>query len=159
MLPPNSGNTNSDLLSDTVKGSFPDGRHDLEMHGRWENFFILGSKFVDAEKVRTSRRRLQLRKWIWSVSASFILWWLFFIPLYHRRFRNVHRKSKRRYVFKLILFSLDVISPSIRPWKYDWVLDGRLPVRKVAVITAVESAIGWILLGLGSAIAVAWLIA
>ena len=37
--------------------------------------------------------------------------------------------------------------------------NGGLPVRRVAVITAVGSAIGWILLGLASAIAVAWLTA
>ena len=100
-----------------------------------------------------------MRVWVWTVAGSFGIGWVLFTPLYYWRFRKDRRSSTLHHIGKLLLFSLDVISPSIRPWKYDWDEDGGLAVRQVAVFTAVESAIGWILLALGSAIAVAWLTA
>lgn len=159
MWPPNSGIIFSDLSWNQVKGTFPSGEDTIDMHGRWENFFTLSNKASDAEQVRTSRRRFQLRFWVWTVAGSFVGWWLLFTLVYYWCFRKYRRGSRPHHSGKLLLFSLDVISPSIRPWKYDWGQDGRLPVRRVVAITAVESAIGWILLGLGSAIAVAWLTA
>ena len=36
---------------------------------------------------------------------------------------------------------------------------GRLWVREVAALTAIEAALGWLILALGSALMVAWLLA
>ena len=157
--PPDSGRIRTDLTWNRVKGTSPGGENTIDMHGRWENFFTFSNKAADAEQVRTSRRRFQLRFWVRTVAGSFGIWWVLFTPIYYWRFRTDRRSSTLHHIGKLLLFSLDVISPSIRPWKFDWDMDGGLPVRRVAIITAVESAIGWILLGLGSAIAVAWLTA
>lgn len=61
-------------------------------------------------------------------------------------------------VAKMLLFSLDVLSPGIGPWKYGWTKHGGLAVERVAALTAIQAALGWVLLALGSASFVAWII-
>lgn len=157
--PPISNPISTELTWNDVKDSFPHEGDVVEMHLRWVNIFTIANKFLDVEQARTSQRRFQLSKLLLSVGAGFGGSWFVFIFMYYRGFGRVYRRSELRYTLKLAAFSLDVISPSIRPWKYDWDRDGGLPVRRVAIMTAFESAIGWILLALGSAVTVAWLTA
>ena len=140
MWPPASGLISTNLTWNQVKGTFPEGENLVDMYARWENFFTLANKASEARKVRTAQRRYELRFWVWSVAAGLGGSWLLFAILYCWRFKRYRRWSILRHIWKMLLCSLDVISPSIRPWKYDWDRDGGLDVRRVAVITAVERA-------------------
>ena len=163
-LPPKANVIRSYLTWDRVKDTFPRpgilfATDKTDVYGAWENFFASAGNHVDARKIRTIIQRQELQIWIEVIAGSFAGWSLLFAPLYYWRFRRDRRSPVPHHAGKVLLFSLDVISPSIRPWKFDWTKDGGLPVHQVVVFTAVESAIGWILLGLGSAVAVAYMVA
>ena len=125
----------------------------------WEDVFTKSGHPVDARSARKYVNRSELSDLIFALVFSFINLMLIFPAMFYIRFRKERKVSRKRFFGKIMLFSLDIITPGIRLYRYDWEKEGNIPVSKVVVLTAIESAIGWILLALGSAIAVAWLLA
>jgi len=160
--PPHRVGGSIDLQWRDVKDTMP-SEYKTEVYSAWENLFSTGGQFSSARQVRTAMTRYELRFFIYGLATSFSAVLIIFTGLYCWYFRRTRLRSWYHFIFigKTLLFSLDVLTPGIGPWKYDWKWQHRdgTPVRSNAVLTAIESAIGWILLATGSALAVAWLIA
>ena len=172
--PPHRVGRGTNLEWDQVAHTLPRGQNLADLYGAWENFFASGGQFSEASKVRTARQHDVLRPIIRGVFVSFLILAPLFAGFYYLYFRHVSTSStparatpitKGRAFFrevkfggKVLLFSLDVLLPGLGPLKYDWRVHGKLPVERVAVLTALESVFGWLLLALTSALIVAWLI-
>ena len=146
----------TDLTWNSVRDTLPE--KSLTFYGAWENLFNSGGNYVEASQVRTERRRSELRPVLYSLIISFPALVLLFAGMYYPFFRHGRRSPRHLHAAKALLFSLDVVSPGVGPWKYDWKEHGGLPVERVAVLSAAESALGWLLLVLISAVIVAWVI-
>ena len=149
----------ADLIWGAVKDSIPKVADRGDIYGAWENFFNGGGLYASATEVRTARRRDEMRPFLWGLVISLLLVPSAFAVGYYYNFRRTFRHSWGRHIVKTLLFSLDVVPPGIGPWKYDWSVRGGLPVHQVAALTAIEAAIGWLILALGSAVMVAWQLA
>ena len=127
--------------------------------GAWETFFVSGGRYDSAGEVRTLRRRDEIRPLIISLPTAFVGALLGFAAVYSIPLGVGRRGSRAKHLGKLVLFSLDVITPGIGPWRHDWGGNETFPVERAAVLSAAESAIGWVILALSSAVFVAWMVA
>ena len=158
--PPHRVGRGTDLEWDDVDHTLPPEEKRADMYGAWENFFASGGQFDEASKLRTLRRHYSLRPLLYGVVVSFPLIVFLFAGMYYPFFRPARRSSRPVHIVKVLLFSLDVLSPGLGPWKYDWKdkEHGGLPLDRVVALTATESVFGWLLLALTSALIAAWLI-
>ena len=154
--PPHRVGRATDLTWSQVARTLPAQEKLADMYGAWENFFASGGQFDEASELRTLRRRYSLRRLLWFVGGTFPLLVFLFAGIYYPLFRRA--RATPAHLAKVLLFSLDVLLPGLGPLRYDWKDQGGLPVEKVAVLTAAESAFGWLLLALTSALIAAWLI-
>ena len=157
---------NWDQIKDTIPAT-----EKLDLMGQWENLFASGGLHSQASEVRTARRHDQLKP-IWvSLSISFgstvALFWLLYSGYWWYFQRNESptpqpQSTWRRalWLAKVFLFSLDVNTPGISAWKYDWQTRGGLGLDRgpVPILTAVQGLFGWVTFGLGAAVMVAFVI-
>jgi uncharacterized protein YjbI with pentapeptide repeats len=144
------------LFWDQVKHTIPSGWA-VESYTAWENLFLAEGDFGEARRVRRASLRHELNVWILSWFAISLSVLFAFTLTYLKRFQYFSRHSWRQNFGKVLLFSLDVMTPGIGAYKYKW--EKSIPVEDVVVLTAFESALGWIILGVGAALGVTWLTA
>lgn len=158
MWPPSTVGGGTDLVWDYVKHTIPN-QDRSEAYAAWETFFSSGGQYGSARQVRTASQRYELRPFVYSLSIGFLASVFGFAGIYCIMFWRARRRFWAFHLGIVFLFSLDVLTPGIGPWKHDWKENSGLPVEKVAILTGIQSGLGWILLTLGSAVAIVWLTA
>ena len=126
--------------------------------GFWEEYFRQTGEFDGAEASAKVSKRCRLLPWFVRLGIGFGGVWSAFGLIYFVSFWRIQKKADYKGLWRIALFSLDVLSPGIGPWKYDWVTRGKLPVHDVAFFTAVEAGVGWLLLTVLGALVVAFFI-
>jgi len=145
------------LFWDSVKHTIPFFFGAVDCYAAWENLFTSAGDFGEARRVHRAWVRHELGLWFLLWFVVFLVVTFYFAARYYRRFGPVPRHSRLQHLRRVLLFSLDVLSPGIGAYKYEW--DSILPVKKAVVLTTIESVIGWILLGAFATIGVSWLLA
>lgn len=154
--PPTSLQGATDLKWDDVKHAFPGGDRS-DWLGALQTFFSSGGQHHSAGKVSTAQRRHNLRIFVYYVPAAFLVVLLVFAVVYGLFMGLKTRGTRLRNSGKLLLFSLDVLTPGVGHWRYDWGGDDAFPTYRVSGIIAAETAIGWVILAISSAVFVAWI--
>jgi hypothetical protein len=154
--PPTSLQGATDLRWDDVKHAFPGGDR-ADWLGALHTFFSSGGQHHSAAKVSTAQRRHNLRIFVYYVPTAFLLVLLVFAVVYGIFMGLKERGTRLRNSGKLLLFSLDVLTPGVGHWRHDWGGGDAFPTGRVSAIIAAESAIGWVILAISSAVFVAWI--
>jgi uncharacterized protein YjbI with pentapeptide repeats len=131
----------------------------VESYAAWEGMFSAGGDFADARIVRRTLVRYELRILIVGWVTISLLVALAFALVYLKRHQYLLRRSWRRHFWTFFFFSLDILTPGIGAYKYNWKVKRNISVDKLTVGTVIESAFGWIILGIGATLLIVWLTA